>query len=494
MKMPVILLAFANDRENENRFLNELDKEQQELGDLLVRQFNIQLLPQATLPRMERMLHIWGNDIRIFHFAGHANAQKIELAHAQSEYKYGYVEGVAKTIGLQSGIELVFLNGCSTAAQVNYFIKAGIPAVIFTQAPVNDTVARTFSKLFYQNFIDNPPKTLNQAFNAAQAQLESRYENFQSMYTRNIGIGEEQYLSTNPYSLSLKTSRAGELTYQELTIQNELIPYTDIPPPHAYLLCNRDIPNDDFCEILQKSKKEIRRKPLFVLIHGKEEELPSYMCLRFTHFSIPDSFKKLGEHYLQSRLKRIEVATPGAKDLKNPIKAILTIKESLKDELQLENSFSSNILDLNGKDIVENLGPHLKVAFFQHNLYDIDWSTKNQNTFLTEYLGNFWNIDLPESSPDIIVAFNLQYSPPKGLFKKFSKSNNIIIGGFRDHWVHILERLISIPRIDVKKWNDKYAPDDPDLTDRIYPRNRPQPMQRIIKPLREAITRRRQIN
>ena len=57
----------------------------------------------------------------------------------QLEGGVGGAGGIAKLLGQQAGLKLVFLNGCANKEQVKNLHAAGVPAVIATAVKINDS-------------------------------------------------------------------------------------------------------------------------------------------------------------------------------------------------------------------------------------------------------------------------------------------------------------------------------------------------------------------
>ncbi len=85
--------------------------------------------------------------VSIFHYAGHADGAQLLLKTALGTGA-GAV-GLAAAVRGQSGLKLVFLNGCSTENQVQEWAAAGIPCVIATTRSINGEVAKNFAARFY---------------------------------------------------------------------------------------------------------------------------------------------------------------------------------------------------------------------------------------------------------------------------------------------------------------------------------------------------------
>ena len=419
MLTPVILLAFADNRKN----LDQLIEERRTLDDLLTGPFQVEQKDCATLSRIEQVFRVHRRRIRIFHFGGHADGRQIELMQGKDGHKGGYVAGVAEFIGRQKGVQLVFLNACSTVGQVQAFIDANVPAVIATTSPVRDKVASTFAQLLYQSFTEGRgKKPLREAFEEARSLLMGRFEAFEQLYdplTRDR-LGMDQ-IETFPYRLHTRTDRDEDLCYQDLMVGEEGEPRP--VPPRAYLLVNRDDSTDAFKEELQIRLTQAYRRPVLYLVHGEEAELPLQLCDRLEHFSLGKAYKRTkGTELERARLERIDVDMPRQKDFGRKHKAMDWVKESLSSKLQMEDFQGEDIREMSGLEVLAHLDRHLRVALFRHRLYPDRWDSKFGPEFLQQYLGQFWNIDLPEHAPEIVLLFSLQYPPRRGLLGRFSQA------------------------------------------------------------------------
>ncbi|MEM7369752.1 MAG: CHAT domain-containing protein [Bacteroidota bacterium] len=164
--IPIILLAFANDREG--RFLRSIAEEQRSIRKALAplvekKLLQLEELPNATAEDIFDAFRSFGDRIRIFHYGGHA--QDLELMLSGSKKPLD-VRGLAQFLGQQKGIELVFMNGCATAAQQTPFQKAGIPRLILTDTPISDQAALNFASQFFQSLAVGHP--ISQSFEEAE--------------------------------------------------------------------------------------------------------------------------------------------------------------------------------------------------------------------------------------------------------------------------------------------------------------------------------------
>jgi hypothetical protein len=118
---PVILLAFANDRDDRVRYLRHLSDEARRLRQAL------QSAEDAGLCRMvvrqnatlDDILDVFQdpdcrNRVAIFHYGGHADSYHLLFEAPDGRPASTNAAALATLLAQQSGLQLVFLNGCST--------------------------------------------------------------------------------------------------------------------------------------------------------------------------------------------------------------------------------------------------------------------------------------------------------------------------------------------------------------------------------------------
>lgn len=175
----MLLLAFANDKKQP---LDQLEKEQQRvMGYLRPLQAAGHFITDDsifTTDGLRQSLLLYGRQVALFHFAGHAGSQQLVFPDNPA-----LADGVAALLGIQTNLGLVFLNGCSTEAQVDLLLDRGVPAVIATKIPVGDNRACLFAESFYRKLTaPGNEGTIQEAFEAAvgSLKLEKRYAELQS--------------------------------------------------------------------------------------------------------------------------------------------------------------------------------------------------------------------------------------------------------------------------------------------------------------------------
>ena len=130
---------------------------------------------------------------------------------------------------------MVVLNGCSTEGQVAALLEQGIPCVIATSAPVNDSVATQFGIRFFQALKEQA--TIGEAFELAKGEaLTTKSIDFQ----RGIGFKGDKKSKKPIWGIFYKEEKA--------TVLEEKLPvYIDIATPEDY------VPNEKLISTLLKS-------------------------------------------------------------------------------------------------------------------------------------------------------------------------------------------------------------------------------------------------
>ncbi|MFZ2419899.1 MAG: CHAT domain-containing protein, partial [Anaerolineae bacterium] len=149
---PVIFLAFANNRADPAHFLDKLAEEERRLRETLGKAAelcDVVYDETATADEILALFQRHRDRIAIFHFAGHANSYQLLLETADGQPAAANAGGFAAFLGQQTGLELVFLNGCSTQGQVEELLAAKVPAIIATDQKIKDDIATDFAALFY---------------------------------------------------------------------------------------------------------------------------------------------------------------------------------------------------------------------------------------------------------------------------------------------------------------------------------------------------------
>ncbi|MEM6320731.1 MAG: CHAT domain-containing protein [Bacteroidota bacterium] len=165
---PIFYLTFAN-TSDQSRL--QLEREEDAIRNLLKpaeKEGRIKVVTQsfASIKKVGRFLVENDNQVRIFHFGGHASGTELILTDQAAR-----ANGIATLLGQQENLQLVFLNGCSTRDQVDLLLELGIPAVIATSLAIGDRLAKAFAEHFYKAIAEQLP--VEKAFNSAQALIQT---------------------------------------------------------------------------------------------------------------------------------------------------------------------------------------------------------------------------------------------------------------------------------------------------------------------------------
>ncbi|HEY2738748.1 MAG TPA: CHAT domain-containing protein, partial [Thermoanaerobaculia bacterium] len=161
---PVVFLAFANDRADKARTLRNLPQEQRQVREALVaaeQAGHCEVVERANATVGE-VLDIfqdarYRDRVVVFHFGGHAGSGVLLFESPEGEARLAHAGSFARFLGMQRGLELVFLNGCSTQGQVQDLLASGVPAVIATSENIPDAVATEISSRFYKALASGAP-------------------------------------------------------------------------------------------------------------------------------------------------------------------------------------------------------------------------------------------------------------------------------------------------------------------------------------------------
>jgi len=120
-KKPVIFLAFANEHDDQVRYLRNLPREARNIRQALdtARRNGLCDVVERSNATLKDILDVfqdpeYHNRIAVFHYGGHANGYQLLLESVEGSAAAAYAAGLASFLGQQTGLELVFLNGCAT--------------------------------------------------------------------------------------------------------------------------------------------------------------------------------------------------------------------------------------------------------------------------------------------------------------------------------------------------------------------------------------------
>jgi WD40 repeat protein len=192
--LPVILLAFANDKQNSGAgYLRGLTAERNGIRDALMKAEENGLCQVVVEPdiTVDRLFDIFQNSsyrdrIAIFHYGGHAESYSLLLESASGGKATAHSEGLVAFLAKQKSLKLIFLNGCSSQKQSEDLVSAGLPAVIGTSQSINDAVATSLSNRFYKGITAG--MSVDRAWTDAvdQIKTENASDNTKALFTESI--------------------------------------------------------------------------------------------------------------------------------------------------------------------------------------------------------------------------------------------------------------------------------------------------------------------
>ena len=157
MNKPIFFFAFANNLFEERNYLRNLPDEMRAIRSALkqAERAGLCTIVERSNVTIDEIFSVfqdgqYANNITLFHFAGHADSYHLLLESADQKKSLAHAEGLMAFLGRQQGLQLVFLNGCSTEKQATALIEAGIHAVIGTATRINDETAKTLAARFYR--------------------------------------------------------------------------------------------------------------------------------------------------------------------------------------------------------------------------------------------------------------------------------------------------------------------------------------------------------
>jgi hypothetical protein len=201
---PLVLLAFANERQQEARYLRALPDESRAIQAALERAeraglCELKILPNATPRDLVNAFQDtrYRDRIAALHYGGHAGSYQLLLEDSAWENQAADAAGLVPLLKNQKALQFVFLNGCSTEPLARALTDAGIPAVVGTFESVKDGVAQQLAQQFYAGFGNG--LSLGRAWSEAIASVQLT----EGGDPRSMGWGE-QVLTRFPWDVFVK--------------------------------------------------------------------------------------------------------------------------------------------------------------------------------------------------------------------------------------------------------------------------------------------------
>jgi hypothetical protein len=487
---PRILLAFSNDGFQPDRELKALKREMKKLDEILQGQMEVTDKWEATQSVIVKALKELGEDIRIFHFAGHAGPEGVETQEGEAERRLTRAQGLADFIGLLEQVHLVFLNGCATQQQVALFHRSQVPVVIATTEPVGDVFASDFAIAFYDSLAKG--RSIQKAFAEAQAQMGMNYDlggDRALLSRREPQAAERDFpyrLHCNPQFPDAEQAKIADWVRETPTSGPLELPPSSLSES-LYLTCDRDKQNNDFIYSLEQGAGPAAKGPHFFIIHGERPDLPNSLAERFYEFSVREIFSQEGKSLTEEKfdLHRIDLPSPDTFESGDPKRAFYFF----------QHNFHRSALGKpqDATELLPQLSGLRQVVLFQHSYVGEHWRP-GLGPFLHSYLHEFWKVTPEKRDPTLIVLFDFTYArKSKGLKGLFSKNPNTALEKALRELAdshpncHLLERLPLVSEGDVERWKNACLPSESQLTDKICRGKSELPMIEVQPQLRDFI-------
>ncbi|MFN8302377.1 MAG: CHAT domain-containing protein [Saprospiraceae bacterium] len=471
---PYALLAFSFDPQH------ALAEVKQELGlvqDMFVTNGSVPLARwQVSQDWIEKSFEEYRQDIRVFHFAGHAGPNKLQTNFRSKRARYTFVDGLARNMGLfGKGLKLVFLNGCSTKDQVDCFLNNGIPAVIATRKPVADNYACNFARIFYEKFTGG--NTLEEAFESAKNSFDSRYGNFCDRLKKKICstflheavrsnyVNDDDDESLEIYELHTRgdccdirqekfadwfsSSKSGE-TEQQKTDHDKV---DGGKHESGYLLCNRGAQVSSFHKVLEAKIKGDLPEPQFFFVFDTDPNCPQLLPERFKTYALRQLFEQersvLDPDKSTNHFHDLPLPEPHLFESSGPYSDLYKTELS---QIYYDKYKGSPPMNNELARIQEWNSPLLVV---QHRLKYGDWRGADNmdklEALLRFYIGEYAPVLQRELSKRLVILFQttlqqndpLWYNAPNGIFHRLKIDYPPI---------HLLTRLTGISFDDLQDW------------------------------------------
>lgn len=273
---PAVFLAFANELEA-RRYLRRLNEEQRRVRSALAAAeaegwCEVVAHSGATARVIFDVFQDsrYRDRVAVFHFGGHAGSGELVLeTPGGGASAAAPAAALAALLGEQRGLDLVFLNGCSSKGQVDALHAAGVGAVIATSSAIDDAAATDFAARFYQGLASGA--TVTSAFREARAFVEASLGNrTRDAWELCVRPGDEERIER--WSLArLAVPKTGRV---------------EVPPLLPYM-SDRTRQRQGLKAALDEHRQKLSRRPLALLVHGDDGEAHEQFIRRLRDWTLP---------------------------------------------------------------------------------------------------------------------------------------------------------------------------------------------------------------
>lgn len=199
-ELPVIFIATANEQEG-RRYLRDLPEESRQVREVLHEAEDrglckLEVRSNATLKEVIQVFNEYRDRVAVFHYGGHADSGHLLLESSKGDSQEAGAVGLAVFLRERRGLQLAFLNGCSTRAQASLLIDAGVGAVIATSRAIEDRVAREFAVAFYTELAAGAP--LGSAYRSSMGQVRTGHGEATTVYYQGRELGGPAAVAVDP--------------------------------------------------------------------------------------------------------------------------------------------------------------------------------------------------------------------------------------------------------------------------------------------------------
>lgn len=200
MSKPIFFLAFANDRQDNARYLRNLPRELDEIRkalDRAVLQGKCEVIFEANAT-IDEILNIFQDSrykdrIAVFHFGGHADGYQLLLEDIEGKPAVAGGAGLVSFLARRSSLQMVFLNGCATQQQAEELIKEGIPTVISTSSAIQDEIATQLASRFYHALANESDLTTAWADAVDSIKISHNTSNVRGLYRKDAPEASDNF-------------------------------------------------------------------------------------------------------------------------------------------------------------------------------------------------------------------------------------------------------------------------------------------------------------
>ena len=247
-QIPVIFLAFANDRVDHTNYLRNLPAELAGIREALqpAIQAGICELVERANATTEQILDVFQDPrykdrICIFHYGGHANGFQLLLEDADGNASIAHASGLVHFFAKQYGLQFIFLNGCSSQQQALNLIEAGVSSVVGTSNSIDDGIATQLAIRFYKGLATGINLYSAWQTSTDEIIISKGSSNLRDLYWEGITESAPESSEHFPWEIYFKPGASSMKTWNLPAVaQNHLFGLSEIPkthhlPNHPYL-------------------------------------------------------------------------------------------------------------------------------------------------------------------------------------------------------------------------------------------------------------------